>query len=136
MRVIDDILDLVLLIAVVAEMVTVMVLTAQSFNENKDVAYQTEDKTLTIMNGDNSVDITVQDKLSGAEIISIISMLSDSTNLKYHTIILPNYDRIVITENYNDNIADYIARTQAAISVNDFYIITYNSADSLKITKQ
>lgn len=136
MRVIDDILDLVLLIAVVAEMVTVMVLTAQSFNENKDVAYQTEDKTLTIMNGDNSVDITVQDKLSGAEIISIISMLSDSANLKYHTIVLPNNDRIVITENYNDNIADYIARTQAAISVNDFYIITYNSADSLKITKQ
>lgn len=136
MRVIDDILDLVLLIAVVAEMVTVMVLTAQSFNENKNVAYQTEDKTLTIMNGDNSVDITVQDKLSGAEIISIISMLSDSANLKYHTIVLPNNDRIVITENYNDNIADYIARTQAAISVNDFYIITYNSADSLKITKQ
>ncbi len=136
MRVIDDILDLVLLIAVVAEMVTVMVLTAQSFNENKDVAYQTEDKTLTIMNGDNSVDITVQDKLSGAEIISIISMLSDSANLKYHTIVLPNNDRIVITENYNDNVADYIARTQAAISVNDFYIITYNSADSLKITKQ
>ncbi len=136
MRVIDDILDLVLLIVVVAEMVTVMVLTAQSFNENKDVAYQTEDKTLTIMNGDNSVDITVQDKLSGAEIISIISMLSDSTNLKYHTIVLPNYDKIVITENYNDNIADYIARTQAAISVNDFYIITYSSADSLKITKQ
>ena len=136
MRVIDDILDLVLLIAVVAEMVTVMVLTAQSFNENKDVASQTEDQTLTIMNGDNSVDITVQDKLSGAEIISIISMLSDSANLKYHTIVLPNNDRIVITENYNDNIADYIARTQAAISVNDFYIITYNSADSLKITKQ
>lgn len=136
MKVIDDILDLILLIVVIAETATLMVLTVQAANSNKNVTYQTQDKTLTIVDGDNSVDLTSQDAISGAEIIAMISMLSDSVNLKYHTIVLPNNDKIVIDEDYNDNLNEYIQRAQSAIKASEYYFLSYNEADSLIITKK